>query len=99
MKLVYVEWLDASGLRGPFSMHQATQKQPLLMRSAGILVRTDEQMVTFAMDSWTDDHDDGTKPQIVREIVSIPRVLVQRMVEWDPDAVPTSTPTTAPSMA
>ncbi len=79
MKLVYVEWLDARGMRGPISRKEAEAEDPLPVMSAGILVREDAEVVIIAQDYWSFPDRDGTTPESVRELEVIPRVLVRRL--------------------
>ena len=79
MKIAYVEWLDARGMRGPVSRKEAEAQGALVVSSAGLFIREDAEVVTIAQDYWSHPDPDGTVPETVREIEIIPRVLVQRL--------------------
>ena len=79
MQLVYVEWVDAWGTRGPLSRKEAEEYGALLVTTGGILVNEDEEVVRVAQDYWSRADADGTVPETFRDISVIPKVLVKKM--------------------
>ena len=80
MKVIYVEWLDASSARGPLWGKKATEYPAMVVKSAGILVGEDETVVRMCLDQWIDKDDDS---QAYRDIAAIPKILIQRRLEWE----------------
>ena len=79
MKIAYVEWVDARGVTGRISRKDAEEEGCLVVKSAGILVREDTEVVTIALDYWSYEDRDGTIPETMRDVEVIPRVLVHRL--------------------
>ena len=78
MQIVYIEWLDSMGLGGRNNKKEAMEAKLLLVTTAGILVGEDEEVVRIAQDWWTWEDGDGTRPEIYREVLVIPKKMVQR---------------------
>lgn len=95
MKIAYVEWEDASGVRGTMSLAAALKEGPSLMRTGGMLIREDTEVVVVAQDryEWTDA--EGEMHETARELEVIPRGMVRRLeiMEVSPDAVCIAGPT------
>lgn len=79
MKIAYIEWEDARGIGGRINKPQAEKEGLLLVKTAGILVREDAEVIAVCQDYWTYEDGDGTKPEEVRELEIIPRVMVRRL--------------------
>lgn len=79
MRLVYIEWVDASSTRGPLSRKEGEEYEPLLVSTGGIMVNEDGEVVRVAQDYWARPDADGTVPETFRDISVIPKVLVKRM--------------------
>lgn len=83
MKLVYLEWVDARGIGGQMSRKVGQRHNGLLVRTAGILLGEDEEVVRLAQDYWKYEDEDGTEPEVFRDLEIIPKVLVQIRKEFE----------------
>ena len=79
VQIAYIEWLDARGLAGRMNKKMAQTEPLLLVRSAGLLVNQDEEVVRISQDYWTWEDEDGTQPETYRELEVIPRAMVRRI--------------------
>lgn len=79
IQIAYIEWLDARGLAGRMNKKMAQTEPLLLVRSAGLLVNQDEEVVRISQDYWTWEDEDGTQPETYRELEVIPRAMVRRI--------------------
>jgi hypothetical protein len=79
MKIAYIEWEDAKEIDGRLSLGAAGKERPFIMKTAGVLIREDEEAVTIAQDwyEWTDG--EGEEHTTVREVEVIPRGMVRRL--------------------
>ena len=83
MKVVYLEWLDARGIGGRVARKAAEKEGLLLVRTAGLLVGEDEEVVRVAQDHWKYEDDDGMVPETYRELEVIPKSGIKRRMEWE----------------
>ena len=83
MKVVYLEWLDARGIGGRVARKAAEKEGLLFVRTAGLLVGEDEEVVRVAQDYWRYEDDDGTVPETYRELEVIPKSGIKRRMEWE----------------
>ena len=94
MQVVFVEWLDASGLSSTQSLPAARREGLSLMRSVGVLIGEDDQVLRLARDCWTFD-DDGTPQDYCRALCVIPKNAIQRRRQWDTAPEPVAPDTTS----
>ena len=89
MKIAYIEWKDSLVVSGGMSEGAAIKEEPTLMKTAGMLIREDEEVVSVAKDiyEWTDG--EGEKHTTARELEVIPRIMVRRLeiIEVLPDSL------------
>jgi hypothetical protein len=84
MKVMYIEWLDARGLEGRVNRKEAEEAGLLLVKTAGLLIGEDEEVVRVSMDYWSyADASDGHTYDTYREIEVIPKSGIQKRMEWE----------------
>lgn len=66
-KIAFVKWIDASYQRGECSYDELNPS--VVMWSAGLLIRDDDEFISIAIDSFADD-------ETFRYIEHIPRVNI-----------------------
>ena len=84
MEVVYVRWLDASGIGGPVSLATARNDHLVEMNTAGILVGEDEQRIVLAQDWWSYIEDDAEMVR-VRDREVIPKAMVLSLQRFNTD--------------
>lgn len=65
MKVVEVEWLDASTEADETTLEKAKKNKPILTRSIGYLLAENEHCITLISDRWPDDPDKGFVEHII----------------------------------
>ena len=74
-KVIYVEWVDAHGGSGQYSLAEAEKSHTDHMASAGLLIKENEDFVVFAQDIF--QYNDN--PEQVRAYEVIPKVNITFM--------------------
>ena len=97
MKVVYIEWLDASGTNGQVRRERADKEGLVLMHTAGLLISEDEQVVRLVQDYWDFEDSDGVKRETLRELAVIPKNGIQRRVEWETQPIIPDMPCALPA--
>ena len=92
MEVVYVEWLDASGVHSIVSVNAAHRENLLLMQTAGVFISEDEQVLRLAQDYWRYD-DDGSPVERCRFLSIIPKAAIQHRRQWDAAPTPVNAET------
>ena len=82
VEVVYIEWLDASGVSSTQSVADAKRERLSLMHSAGVLIGEDDQVLRLALDCWSYD-DDGSLKELCRNVSVIPKNAIQRRQHWE----------------
>ena len=104
MKGIYIEWRDSAGHTGTLWGKKGERLPSILIRTLGVLISEDEEVVRICMDRWTDDEGD----EAYRQLEAIVKTGIVRREEWEigeghparmPAYTPPTTPPTTPGMA
>mgnify|MGYP001602719788 FL=1 len=88
MKVIYIEWMDATASAGVLRHKQPAEFGLLLVATAGIYMGETDEVIKISQDWWADT-DDGS--DVHQSPYAIPKVLIKKRLEWEvPDKEPRS---------
>ncbi len=81
-KIIWVKWEDATGSSDSYNDDDFDGKfgRSLMIESAGILVRDDEESIVITQDTWRGEQ---TGKTIRRTPLSIPKAYIREKKIWD----------------